>query len=469
MAVDRLRKLSAWVIVLLFFSVIAAPVQASAASSGKAGAARFERALGGGAVPEILKQYGGEYVLPLGQRLWVEEVFRRLVGAAERQDVEYTLTVLNSAELNAFALPGGYVFITRGLVNAIGRDEAKLAAVLGHEIAHIEEKHGMNAVLRQMGLTVLLEVGMLAVDFASADLLRLAGTTLLELISRGWGREAEFEADLVGQTLAVRAGFDGSGAVSLLDGVLNLDSEDLPMKVFRTHPDTQERRERLEANLASFWPPPAAVDDPQVLERLNGGRILAQAGRNDPRGRYIVSLQENGAGLHIFDLQLGESALWLEGASVRDFAWSPQGQYLAVTLDEVSGDAVWICDRWGHVKRQIDLGRRRASQLSWSPEGKQLALLISDSGSQGILVTYAEADALVPMAADLGVEYSTWLEDGLFIFTGDAWYCISPPPVVPVTVQNPVPQVLQRQRILSPTVIKEGSTIRLTRPSLTMP
>ena len=154
MAVDRLRKLSAWVIVLLFFSVIAAPVQASAASSGKAGAARFERALGGGAVPEILKQYGGEYVLPLGQRLWVEEVFRRLVGAAERQDVEYTLTVLNSAELNAFALPGGYVFITRGLVNAIGRDEAKLAAVLGHEIAHIEEKHGMNAVLRQMGLTV---------------------------------------------------------------------------------------------------------------------------------------------------------------------------------------------------------------------------------------------------------------------------------------------------------------------------
>ena len=123
----------------------------------------------------------------------------------------------------------------------------------------------------------------------------------------------------------------------------------------------------------------------------------------------------------------------------------------------------------GLCERQIDLGRRRASQLSWSPEGKQLALLISDSGSQGILVTYAEADALVPMAADLGVEYSTWLEDGLFIFTGDAWYCISPPPVVPVTVQNPVPQVLQRQRILSPTVIKEGSTIRLTRPSLTMP
>ncbi|HBG02339.1 MAG TPA: hypothetical protein DDW87_12310, partial [Firmicutes bacterium] len=123
---------------------------------------RFERSLGRGTAPEIVKEYGGEYVLPIKERLWVEEIFRRLIAVTDRQNLEYTLTVLNSSDLNAFALPGGYVLVTKGLVNAIGDDEAKLSAVLAHEIAHIEKKHGVNGVLRQMGLTVLFEVGAIA-------------------------------------------------------------------------------------------------------------------------------------------------------------------------------------------------------------------------------------------------------------------------------------------------------------------
>ena len=145
----------------------------------------FERTLGAGAVADLIKQYGGEYILPVQKRLWVEEIFARLVAVTERDDVEYTLTALNSHEANAVALPGGYIFITKGLLNTIGFDGAKLAAVLGHEIAHVEKKHGVNAVLRQMGLTVLLEVGAMVIDFASADLLRLASATLLQLIQRG--------------------------------------------------------------------------------------------------------------------------------------------------------------------------------------------------------------------------------------------------------------------------------------------
>lgn len=104
------RWLGRSITVLLLFVLLSASVQAAALGE------RFERTLGGSAVPEILKQYGGEYILPIGQRMWVGEVFRRLAEVTERGDVEYTLTVLNSSELNAFALPGGYVFITRGLV-----------------------------------------------------------------------------------------------------------------------------------------------------------------------------------------------------------------------------------------------------------------------------------------------------------------------------------------------------------------
>ena len=76
----------------------------------------------------------------------------------------------------------------------------------------------MNAVLRQMGLTVLAEVGALALDFISGELVRLAGATLVQVLQLGWGREAEFEADAVGQSLAVQAGFDPIGAIGLWIG-----------------------------------------------------------------------------------------------------------------------------------------------------------------------------------------------------------------------------------------------------------
>ncbi len=101
---------------------------------------RFEQTLGKGAVPEIIKQYGGEYTLPIADRMWLEEVFRRLAAVTERSEIEYSLVVLNSFEYNAFALPGGYTFITRGLLQLLDMDATKLAAVLGHEIAHVEKK-----------------------------------------------------------------------------------------------------------------------------------------------------------------------------------------------------------------------------------------------------------------------------------------------------------------------------------------
>lgn len=448
---------------LLLFVLLSASVQAAALGE------RFERTLGGSAVPEILKQYGGEYILPIGQRMWVGEVFRRLAEVTERGDVEYTLTVLNSSELNAFALPGGYVFITRGLVSAIGRDEAKLAGVLGHEIAHIEKKHGVNAVLRQMGLAVLLEVGVMALDLASADLLRVASATLLQLISLGWGREAEYEADLVGQALAVNAGFDGVGAVTLLDDLFAMNSEDLPMKIFRTHPDTKNRRERLEKALASFWSSPVVVEDEDVVERLNVGRNSKQTRRNDPNGRYSVLVPEEGAGLHVFDLQTGQSRTWLQDVNVFDFAWSTQGEYIAVLVDEGSQGQLWIGDRWGGEKKSLSISGQTIIDMCWSPKGDQLAILVDGSEGRQVMVTYLHANILLPVGGEFTGTGSLWLDTGLYFVYEDKWYHTSAPKVLPVIVQNPVPQVLQRQRVLSPTVIKEGNTIRLTRPALTLP
>lgn len=431
--------------------------------------ASFERSLGAGAMPDLVKQYGGEHILPIQERMWVEEIFKRLVAVTQREDVEYTLTVLNSHEANAFALPGGYVFITRGLLSLIGSSEAKLAGVLGHEIAHVEKKHGVNAVLRQMGLTVLLEVGVMVIDFASADLLRLASATLVELLQRGWGREAEFEADLVGQNLAAAAGFDPLGAISLLDDLYRADPEDLPMRVFRSHPDIIDRRTRLEANLKSFWSKPETVTNRELLERLNGGRNSDQDGRNDPKGRYIV---ENNS---IYDRQTESHVVWVKHGSIGDYAWSAQGEYLAVLVGLDNNCELWIYDRYGHPIRQVVLSSPgQIKALSWSPEGNMLALGVKTSEGNKVLVTQAETEVFIDVSSLLTVNQKItgniiWADNGLYFSDKDQWYFTQPPEVQVVQIANPVPQVLERKRILSPTVIKEGNTFRLTRPSLTIP
>lgn len=457
------RPIFSLVVIVLVLGQLFSPV--FAASQG----GRFERSLGGNALPGILKQYGGEYVLPIGTRLWVDEVFRRLVEVTKRDDLEYTLMVLNSFESNAFALPGGYVFITRGLVNAIGTDEAKLAAVLGHEIAHVEKKHGVNAVLRQLGLTVLLEVGVMALDLATADLLPLASITLVQLLNLGWGREAEFEADMVGQALAIEAGFDGIGAVSLLGDLLADNSEDLPMKIFRTHPDTKERQRRLVESLASYWSDPVWVKEQHVLERLNASRNSIQARRIDPNGRYLISVSPGGFGLQVFDQQIEESTMWLGQIAVQDFAWSPQGQSLAVLVREDSQGQIWICDRWGQVIRKVSSPGQTITGMSWSPRGNQLALDMDGPRGKQIVVTHVDVDVLLPVAGELFGTDSIWLETGLYFMSEGKWYYILKPRVEPIEIHNPVPRVLQRQRILSPQMIKEGNTIRLTRPSLILP
>ena len=430
---------------------------------------RFERTLGGSAASTLVKQYGGEHALPIAKRMWVDEVFRRLVEVTTRQDVEYTLTVLNSSELNAFALPGGYVFITRGLVNSIGDDEGQLAAVLAHEIAHVEQKHGVNAVLRQMGLTVLLEVGAIAFDFATSDLWRVASATLVQLVNLGWGREAEYEADALGQTLAFQAGFDPVSAVSILDALFKLDSKDLPMKVFRTHPDTKNRRDRLEKRLISFWSTPALVTDLPTLESLDMGRNSYQDGRSDPNDRYVVTIPMEGTGLEVFDQQTEDTLTWLENTKVSHFAWSPQGQYVAISSPEEFQTKALICDRYGYIIKSVTLIDQTITSLNWSPLGNMLAIDVHGSGTDQVMVMYIEADVMLSVSGEHLGSSSLWQDNVLYFRHEQEWYYTVAPIVQPVTVPNPVPQVLQRQRILSPTVIKEGNTTRLTRPSLTLP
>ena len=159
--------------------------------------------------------------------------------------------------------------------------------------------------------------------------------------------------------------------------------------------------------------------------------------------------------------------MWLEDVSILDFAWSPQGNHLAVLVGEEAQTQLWICDRWGRVTRHVRV-EQAVVDMCWSPKGTQLALSVHGPTGKHVMVTYADADITFPIGAELSGGVA-WLDSGVYFENEGTWYYASPPKVEDVTIPNPVPQVLQRQRILSPTVVREGTTIRLTRPSLTMP
>lgn len=166
-----------------------------------------ELALGQQAHQQTLQQYRVYNDAALQQ--YVDAVGQRLAAVSHRQDLRYTFTLLDSTEINAFALPGGFIYLTRGLL-AYMNSEAELAAVLGHEIGHVVFRHGMQRMRRDLGLRTAIQ-GLLS-DHGNMAKLAQVGASFRGL---SFGRVHEDESDAFGMELAYQAGFDPSGAPNL--------------------------------------------------------------------------------------------------------------------------------------------------------------------------------------------------------------------------------------------------------------
>jgi predicted Zn-dependent protease len=203
--------------------------------------------------PKILQQYGRYGDEELQQ--YVSEIGRRIAAKSDRPSLEYTFTVLDSEEVNAFALPGGYVYITRGIM-AYLNSEAELVAVLGHEIGHVTAKH---AARQQRGSTAsaigATLIGVLTGSPDLAQVANLAGTALV----RGYGRDMELEADSLGAEYLARLGHDPEAMIDVVRLLKNQELLELQAAreegrdprvyhgVFSTHPDNDKRlREVIE-------------------------------------------------------------------------------------------------------------------------------------------------------------------------------------------------------------------------------
>lgn len=162
-----------------------------------------EAAAGASAHPKIVATYGGVYDDPV-VGAYVADVTRRITRVTQQPDQPYRVTVLNSEIVNAFALPGGYVYVTRGLL-ALVDDEAELAGVLGHEIGHVIARHGAQRKTAALGASVIGAVlGAVVGNTAVNQVVGLGGQGLIA----SYSRDQEYEADTLGVRYLAAAGYD---------------------------------------------------------------------------------------------------------------------------------------------------------------------------------------------------------------------------------------------------------------------
>lgn len=233
---------------------------------------------------DIVEQFGlyedpalSTYVDSLGQALVGVSHFRRAAAEPVWQNMAFHFRILDSPVVNAFALPGGYVYVTRGLL-AHTENEAQLAVVLGHEIGHVVGRHGSRAMRKQqfgMGALLLGAIGSQAAfgGRAAANVLDL-GSTATQLLFLKYGRDAESESDQLGVEYAAMSGYDASQGAAFFHSLKRMSEQtgqELP-SLLSTHPDPGDReayiRERSKKYLIDY--PGNEVGRSSFLRRIDG-------------------------------------------------------------------------------------------------------------------------------------------------------------------------------------------------------
>lgn len=176
---------------------------------------------------------------------YVNRIGRWVATQSERPDLPWHFGVIQSEDVNAFAAPGGYIFITLGLYRTF-QSEADLAGVLGHEVGHVIRQHHLK-ILQQ---SKLVDAGSKALSKSvggNDKVQQLIGSGA-EIVARGLDKDAEFEADRIGVVLATRAGYDAYGLPSVLQQIGHAAKDDGRVALlFKTHPLPEDRLNRLDS------------------------------------------------------------------------------------------------------------------------------------------------------------------------------------------------------------------------------
>ncbi|GJL78624.1 MAG: peptidase M48 [Nitrospinaceae bacterium] len=201
-----------------------------------------EKTIGGSLAIQVFDRYGGLYDNPELQR-YITLVGQSLADVSDRPELDYHFAVVNSEHPNAFATPGGYVFVSVGLLRTL-ENEAQLAGVLGHEIAHITHRHALETLERNKKVAGFgaLSVSMLG---QSPDVFDKVIEQAAEIIfTYGLDKNLEYEADKMAAEYANRLGYNSGGLKSFLD-ILNKTQPGKDSVFLSTHPSPQDRLAEL--------------------------------------------------------------------------------------------------------------------------------------------------------------------------------------------------------------------------------
>jgi predicted Zn-dependent protease len=204
-----------------------------------------ERQIGRETRRKLVEEYG-EMKDPV-LREYVSALGKKIAAVSDRPRLDFEFTILDAEMVNAFAAPGGFIFVTRGLLGEIG-SEAELATVLGHEIGHVCAWHSINMIEKQMGYGALATLGAIVsgIQLGPEAMIMVAQTADLftSLYLLGYSREYELEADRVGLRYAISAGYNPEAALAFFERLLTLEKQEGGDKwepFFRSHPPTEDR------------------------------------------------------------------------------------------------------------------------------------------------------------------------------------------------------------------------------------
>jgi len=200
---------------------------------------------------------------------YVNKVGRWVVNQTNRAHLPWRFAVLSSTHVNAFATPGGNIFITDGLLRTL-TGEAELAAVLAHEVAHVIQKHHIKAMssLNTSGLSGVLKLAGQTKAGQSNRMTTAVVGQVKDVYLRGLDKDDEFEADRMGVVIASRAGYDPFALVAVLQTLDSIDPEHSSLSLlYKTHPTASDRLDRLDPALAQF--DDHAEESPLLEQRFN--------------------------------------------------------------------------------------------------------------------------------------------------------------------------------------------------------
>jgi len=211
---------------------------------------------------------------------YVNDVGQRLAKESHRPALQYTFTVVDSPEINAFALPGGYIYITRGIMSYLN-SEAELAGVIGHEIGHVTARHSV----QQMSAATAAGVGATLLEIFVPVLRNQVGDSAINLLGNallsGYGRDHELEADRLGAQYLARSGYDPQAMIKVVGVLKNQELFDAEVAktegreprsyhgVFASHPDADTRLQQVIAEAGKPAPGATRINQEEFLRVID--------------------------------------------------------------------------------------------------------------------------------------------------------------------------------------------------------